>query len=941
MRRLLSLLFVSLALSACKSSSSDTYVVLDFVGTVSSAAPIASISLDLDMGGEKSSTSFTAPGNAGITLPTDATLRIVHGSGDLQIFAAAKSADGQVLGKGMGRGPVVAGQTKHIEVRFGAVGDAGTVGSGQDAASDGISPIKGNDAAKNSPEVADKMPDGAAGSGGSGGGGMSGTGSDAGLVLVDGGPGGRSQDASSLSPDAPMGGAGGSSGLGGAGGASTSPGTARIVSDPSALDFATVGLGKPAGVRRTIIRNVGTAAAPALVVVLSPANGPFAIESENCAGKILGAGDSCTVNLVFKPSVTGTANGNLSVKAGSVGGTEVGLTGVGAASSTALTPQPTQGDFGPVNVGTRGSVVFTLSNTGASPATNLVVTNTGGPVFQINNDQCNSQVLQPNASCTFAVLFVPTAPGLANGAVSIKSPDVPSPLTVNLSGTGKSTNVTLTVNLLGNGVGIVSAPGLSCQGTVCTGQYDPAAGVSVTLNAKPDAYSSFAGWSGGPCNGAAVTCTFVLTGPTTTAAKFIADTAQVGLSALGLQGHTGTISSSDGILSCSGQCPPAPHPKTASMTLVATPAAGSTFVGWTEGPCRGANPTCTIPLNNDIFVSATFGPQAYMFVTSTSVVPGKLGGLAGADAECTARAQAGGLPGSYRAWLSATGIDAKARVGSGGWVRVDGRPFARNIATLTASGNPVVFYPPRVDEMGKDVGTGHVLVATGSNAEGASLGTPCGDYTSTTGALAVGDAIAGSTTWGYTQLVSNGCANSYRLYCFNTTVAGDLRPAPGPGKRVFISKSGWSPFGDISNADAFCRADAVAASMPNANSFVALLATSTAAASTRLLAGPWKRVDDVIVFRSPNEMASNILLATPGVLADGTYGDFVFWSGATGPGVVGLRTTSCQEWSSSSNTDHGQIGNANLSATPEWFAASSGNGDPCDSSGHRLLCVEP
>ena len=42
-----------------------------------------------------------------------------------------------------------------------------------------------------------------------------------------------------------------------------------------------------------------------------------------------------------------------------------------------------------------------------------------------------------------------------------------------------------------------------------------------------------------------------------------------------------------------------------------------------------------------------------------------LGGLAGADAECTARAQAGGLPGSYRAWLSATEIDAKSRVGSG------------------------------------------------------------------------------------------------------------------------------------------------------------------------------------------------------------------------------------------------------------------------------------
>jgi hypothetical protein len=33
--------------------------------------------------------------------------------------------------------------------------------------------------------------------------------------------------------------------------------------------------------------------------------------------------------------------------------------------------------------------------------------------------------------------------------------------------------------------------------------------------------------------------------------------------------------------------------------------------------------------------------------------------------------------------------------------------------------------------------------------------------------------------------------------------------------------------------------------------------------------------------------------------------------------------------------------NANFSATPEWFSASSGNGDTCDRSGHHLLCAEP
>jgi hypothetical protein len=44
--------------------------------------------------------------------------------------------------------------------------------------------------------------------------------------------------------------------------------------------------------------------------------------------------------------------------------------------------------------------------------------------------------------------------------------------------------------------------------------------------------------------------------------------------------------------------------------------------------------------------------------------------------------------------------------------------------------------------------------------------------------------------------------------------------------------------------------------------------------------------------------------------------------------------------SSSASTDYGQIGNANLSGTADWFA-SPGNGNTCDSRGPRLLCAEP
>ena len=64
-----------------------------------------------------------------------------------------------------------------------------------------------------------------------------------------------------------------------------------------------------------------------------------------------------------------------------------------------------------------------------------------------------------------------------------------------------------------------------------------------------------------------------------------------------------------------------------------------------------------------------------MFVTSSTVVPGMLGGIEGGDSECQRLADNVGLPGTYMAWLSTGGINARDRVGEGGWMRTDGRPF--------------------------------------------------------------------------------------------------------------------------------------------------------------------------------------------------------------------------------------------------------------------------
>ena len=211
----------------------------------------------------------------------------------------------------------------------------------------------------------------------------------------------------------------------------------------------------------------------------------------------------------------------------------------------------------------------------------------------------------------------------------------------------------------------------------------------------------------------------------------------------------------------------------------------------------------------------------------------------------------------------------------------------------------------------------------------------------------MGDAIAGSATWAASLLMADGCSVALRLYCFRSDLTGDLKPLALPGRRVFVTASAWSPSGSLASADAVCQADAAAAGLASTGTsrFVALLATSTAPAASRLTAGggPWKRVDDVFVFYSPSDLTAGKLLAPFGLVAKGTqYGTFLYWSGATSPGTTSPVGLSCQDWSTSAATVNGLFGNANLSGGPEWFAdAAATTHNACSRTDIHLLCAEP
>ncbi|GAD56284.1 hypothetical protein [Limimaricola cinnabarinus] len=169
--------------------------------------------------------------------------------------------------------------------------------------------------------------------------------------------------------------------------------------------------------------------------------------------------------------------------------------------------------------------------------------------------------------------------------------------------------------------------------------------------------------------------------------------------------------------------------------------------------------------------TAATAQDADMSFFITSENPGQgadLGGLEGADAHCTALAEAAGVAGrTWAAYLSSSAEDARDRIGTGPWVNAQGVTVAADVAELHSEAN----------DLGKETSlseTGAVIngrgdepnrhdILTGSTADGRLAGKACSDWTSSgEGSAMVGhhDRIGGGdapTSWNAAH-ASRGCS---------------------------------------------------------------------------------------------------------------------------------------------------------------------------------------
>ncbi len=204
----------------------------------------------------------------------------------------------------------------------------------------------------------------------------------------------------------------------------------QLVSNPASFSFGNVQVGTSKSLSGTLTNSGGSS----LTISAASASGAGFSLSGLSLPVTLNAGQSTSFTVLYSPTATGAASGNVNVTSnGGNPSLNIALSGTGVTQGT-LTPNPSSLAFGNVQVGNTSSLSETLTNTGGTSLT-ITAASASGTGFSLSG---LSLPLSLNAgqSTSFSVSFAPTVAGSASGNVTITSNGSDSTLTVGLSGTG-------------------------------------------------------------------------------------------------------------------------------------------------------------------------------------------------------------------------------------------------------------------------------------------------------------------------------------------------------------------------------------------------------------------------------------------------------------------------------------------------------------------------
>ena len=218
----------------------------------------------------------------------------------------------------------------------------------------------------------------------------------------------------------------------------TGTGVGNVTLTPSTLPFGNQVLGTASSSQPLTLNNGNGSALTGISVSISGANAGDFAEADNC-GTTVAANSSCTINVTFTPTATGSRAATVTVT-DSAGTQTSSLSGTGISN---VTLAPSTVTFGNQGVGTTsGAQPVTLTNGNGAALTGISVGLTGtnaGDFAQGNN--CGTTIAA-NSSCTINVTFTPTAAGARAATLTVT--DSAGTQSSSLTGTGTDTTAPTT-----------------------------------------------------------------------------------------------------------------------------------------------------------------------------------------------------------------------------------------------------------------------------------------------------------------------------------------------------------------------------------------------------------------------------------------------------------------------------------------------------------------
>jgi Beta-propeller repeat/Abnormal spindle-like microcephaly-assoc'd, ASPM-SPD-2-Hydin len=209
----------------------------------------------------------------------------------------------------------------------------------------------------------------------------------------------------------------------------------NVVLSTNGLTFSKQLINTTSSSQAVTITNNGTAS---LTISSPAASGDFA-QTNNC-GTTLAISSSCTVNVTFTPTATGTRTGTLSLTDNAPNSVQsISLTGSGTNSAASLTPNSLTFASQTVGTASAGQSVL-LSNTGSAAMTINGIA-VFGDFAQTNNCPASLGV---GGSCMIVVTFSPAAAGARTGSLQVSDSADAMPQVASLSGSGTVSGITLT-----------------------------------------------------------------------------------------------------------------------------------------------------------------------------------------------------------------------------------------------------------------------------------------------------------------------------------------------------------------------------------------------------------------------------------------------------------------------------------------------------------------